>query len=239
MNNIQFYRQMHNMSQKELAKKVNMSPQTIAAYESESRFPSLLSLCNIARVFGVNIDCLISETVRTPCQESIIINDAMDKMSADDRARLLDMMKKAFPNEFGLADEPTVTPIVSDEKETPDNNMYNKTELCDASSRMWNDTITSTFGKKFEKPLIGVIRRICTILVKDAETIALENSRTCVTKTDIYEARNRLLKRQKTIFINKVYEAALNDLIETTTDRLIENLLDIDYKRELDTKKNA
>lgn len=231
---------MHNMTKKELAEKANISIYTLSAYENESRPPTLTSLNNIARVFGVDISCLINNTVRTPCYESIIINNAIEKMSPSDRIRLLKLAETHFPEEFGLSAETNSNDFIPVVEANTDNNMYCKTEICDAGSLIWNDILTSTFGKKFEKPLINAIRRTCCMLIKEAEEEASRQSRPDnIMKSDIYEARNILMKRQKTVYQNKTYEMALNNLIETTAARLIANLSDIDFRKKLAAKKKT
>jgi len=52
-----------NLSQAQLAKKIGLkSSSTIAAYEAGTRFPSLDSLIELARVFGVTTDYLLGVT---------------------------------------------------------------------------------------------------------------------------------------------------------------------------------
>ncbi|TDB68072.1 helix-turn-helix transcriptional regulator [Arundinibacter roseus] len=55
-NNIKIQRAMHNMTQAELAEKVQVSRQTINAIEAEKYSPSLVLGLKIARVFSKAVD---------------------------------------------------------------------------------------------------------------------------------------------------------------------------------------
>lgn len=227
MNNIEFYRKLNNMSRKELANKVHVSVQTITAYEKEIRTPNVQILCDISRIFGVSMDCLLVNAVRTPCREAVIVNDAMSKMTPDNRQKVLDIIKDAYPVEFGMNADMTskntnCIDTINDETDEP---MYGKTTLSNAASEIWNIKLTSYLGKKLDRPLLDMIRRIANMLIHEAEVLAShERENGKISRKDIYNARNILLKRKKTVFSNNVYEFALNELIDTTTNRLIENL---------------
>lgn len=49
----------HNMTQKELGRRMNLSRATIAGYETKSRQPSHEKLASMADIFGVSVDYLI------------------------------------------------------------------------------------------------------------------------------------------------------------------------------------
>lgn len=51
-----------NMSQRELADKINISKNSISLYESGKKFPSLKNLCNLAHVLGASTDYLLGLT---------------------------------------------------------------------------------------------------------------------------------------------------------------------------------
>ena len=51
-----------NLLQKDLAKKLNLSQQTISLYESNRRQPDYLTLQNIATFFNVSVDYLLGRT---------------------------------------------------------------------------------------------------------------------------------------------------------------------------------
>ena len=53
-------RKLHNMSQEELAEKINVSRQTLSKYENGESLPDIEKSKALADVFGVTIDALIS-----------------------------------------------------------------------------------------------------------------------------------------------------------------------------------
>lgn len=57
-NNIKVYRAMHNLTQEDLAKKVNVTRQTIISLEKGSYVPSLELAMNLAEEFNVSIELL-------------------------------------------------------------------------------------------------------------------------------------------------------------------------------------
>lgn len=80
-------RTKHELTQKELAKKLNLQNTAISKYELNERNPDLDILNNIADFFDVSIDYLLG---RTSSQESIVISKEIkadqtpaDKLSED------------------------------------------------------------------------------------------------------------------------------------------------------------
>ena len=57
-NKVKIYRAKHNLTQADLAKKVNVTRQTIISLEKGSYIPSLELAMNLAQVFEVNIESL-------------------------------------------------------------------------------------------------------------------------------------------------------------------------------------
>lgn len=60
-NNILHLRKTNNLTQGELAKKLNYSDKTISKWERGESLPDISMLANIAKIFNVNVDYLISE----------------------------------------------------------------------------------------------------------------------------------------------------------------------------------
>jgi transcriptional regulator with XRE-family HTH domain len=59
-----------NLTQRELARLLNLSPSTIAMYETGQRFPDPETLKKIADFFNVSIDYLLGRTdIRSPVDE--------------------------------------------------------------------------------------------------------------------------------------------------------------------------
>ena len=67
----------HNMTQKELGRRMNLSRATIAGYETKSRQPSHEKLASMADIFGVSVDYLIDgeETLTPVSQHERIIDE--------------------------------------------------------------------------------------------------------------------------------------------------------------------
>lgn len=64
--NLEWIRKKKNLTQEELAKKLGISQQGIAHYESGKREPTLDGLISIAKVLEVSIDDLLTKDFRSP-----------------------------------------------------------------------------------------------------------------------------------------------------------------------------
>ena len=53
-------RKLHNMSQEELAEKINVSRQTLSKYETGESLPDIEKSKALADIFGVTVDDLVS-----------------------------------------------------------------------------------------------------------------------------------------------------------------------------------
>lgn len=62
MNRIKFLREELNMTQQELANKINGAKSTIAMYEKEDRKPSMEVLLKLSEIFNCSIDYLLCKT---------------------------------------------------------------------------------------------------------------------------------------------------------------------------------
>lgn len=62
MNRIKFLREELNMTQQELANKINGAKSTIAMYEKEDRKPSMEVLLKLSEIFDCSIDYLLCKT---------------------------------------------------------------------------------------------------------------------------------------------------------------------------------
>jgi transcriptional regulator with XRE-family HTH domain len=67
MNRIKNLREEFNMTQQELADKINGAKSTIAMYEKEDRKPSMEVLIKLAEIFNCSIDYLLGKSdIRNP-----------------------------------------------------------------------------------------------------------------------------------------------------------------------------
>lgn len=60
-NKIQLYRKQHNLSQEDLAKKLNLSRQTVSQWETSQTIPSIDNLIRLSELFSVSVDELIKD----------------------------------------------------------------------------------------------------------------------------------------------------------------------------------
>ena len=76
----------HNMTQKELGRRMNLARTTIAGYETKSRQPSHEKLADIADIFGVSVDYLIDGDETLPpvslSQHERIIDEKFFRLSS-------------------------------------------------------------------------------------------------------------------------------------------------------------
>lgn len=94
-------RELANMSQKDLADKINVSTVMISQYENNKKMPSRETIKKIAEVFGISSSDLIGDnTEEEQCDEIIILNRAARKMSPENRKKLLEMAKIMFQEDF-------------------------------------------------------------------------------------------------------------------------------------------
>lgn len=99
-------RKQHNLSQSELADKINVSRTIIGNYERNTNMPSIEVIIKMARTFGVTVDFLIGESDNASFDIDIVerINDIqnMDKQTKDVLFNVIDTYiqnfktKKAF-----------------------------------------------------------------------------------------------------------------------------------------------
>ena len=62
MNRIKFLREELNLTQQELANKLNGAKSTVAMYENETRKPSLEILIKLSEIFNCSIDYILCKT---------------------------------------------------------------------------------------------------------------------------------------------------------------------------------
>lgn len=95
-NNLKKIRQDNQITQEELAKKINTSRSNIANYENDKNMPSIEILNKLSEIFNCSTDYLLGKTdVRNPGQKiDDVLNEAMIGMSKKDYDELTDTQKK-------------------------------------------------------------------------------------------------------------------------------------------------
>lgn len=62
---IRHYREINDLTQKELADKLSISPSTIGMYEQNRRIPDIATLTNMAKIFDIPLDVLVGTNQHT------------------------------------------------------------------------------------------------------------------------------------------------------------------------------
>lgn len=84
----------HNMTQRELAEKMNVARTTITGYETKSRQPSFEKLTVLAEIFNVSVDYLINDNdhnITPPIIQNIYREQTIDR-------RVLAIYKRLSPS---------------------------------------------------------------------------------------------------------------------------------------------
>ncbi len=113
MNNMRTLRKRRKLTMKELGKAVGVSESTISLYETGKHEPDIATMQRIADVLGVSVDMLIgrrpsADPEMNPDIDSLFHSDesiylvarGMQKMSEDERYRVLQLAKAVFPEAF-------------------------------------------------------------------------------------------------------------------------------------------
>lgn len=69
-------RKEHSMTQEEVASRVGVSPQAVSKWENDQSYPDIMLLPQIAQMYGVTVDELLS---REPKQEVQVVPEAQRK----------------------------------------------------------------------------------------------------------------------------------------------------------------
>ncbi len=94
--NVKFLRKKHSMSQEDLATRLNIKRSNVAAYESKNVEPRLRIVLEIARIFNISIDALVSQrlsendnyesfsnnSVTAPAENELNIDKDSDQMQS-------------------------------------------------------------------------------------------------------------------------------------------------------------
>jgi transcriptional regulator with XRE-family HTH domain len=94
-------RQAEGLTIRELAKKVDISHNTIAAYERESIMPSLINAYTLAEYFGVPIEYLLKgEKIRSDFNDAelLALFNEIDTLEREDRNIAKKFLKKLVKN---------------------------------------------------------------------------------------------------------------------------------------------
>ena len=107
MNRIKFLREELNMTQQELANKLNGAKSTVAMYEKGDRKPSMEILLKLSDIFDCSIDYILGKSnIRNPeelktvkfANSSGLDTEGLDKDDLEELQRQIEYMKKLKKN---------------------------------------------------------------------------------------------------------------------------------------------
>lgn len=102
-NRIRELRKEKNLTQLELAKKLNVSDRSVGFYESGERDPDTGTLCKLAEIFNCSIDYLLGHTdIRNPYSNE---NKDLLKNLDDDTKKILEDAKNLSPKSKDMLQE--------------------------------------------------------------------------------------------------------------------------------------
>lgn len=91
--NIRKFRLMKKLRQEDLAESANLSTNYVGALERGEKIPSLETFIDIVNALGVSADMILSDVVHTGYEiKSSLLNEKLEKLSADDRSRIYDVI---------------------------------------------------------------------------------------------------------------------------------------------------
>ncbi len=107
MNRIKFLREELNMTQQELANKLNGAKSTVAMYEKGDRKPSMEILLKLSDIFDCSIDYILGKSnIKNPeelknvkfANSSGLDTEGLDKEDLEELQRQIEYMKKLKKN---------------------------------------------------------------------------------------------------------------------------------------------
>lgn len=94
-------RKAAGFTQEELADMCGTHKQNISRYETSKRDPQLDTAAVIAKVLGVSLEYLYyGKEKNDPFPQVIMIGRAAEKMTEEQREKMLQLLRIAFPEEF-------------------------------------------------------------------------------------------------------------------------------------------
>ena len=99
---IKYLRKQANLTQSQLAERLNLSQATIASWENGTRRPDLDLLPVLAETFGVSVDELLgredAEDRPPRTIEARIVSFGMDQLPQDERDRIINVLQAMYAN---------------------------------------------------------------------------------------------------------------------------------------------
>lgn len=95
--NIKHYRERFRLTQEKLAEILEVSPHYIYELERGTRQPSLKMLLQIAEIFHVTVDCLVSENISESNTENKL-NSLISGLTNEQSENLYEILTALFPH---------------------------------------------------------------------------------------------------------------------------------------------
>lgn len=93
-------RKEHGWNMREAAAALGLKYTTYVSYEKGDRQPNSEQLLMIAKFYGVTVDHLLGRDKKSVFPQVTMIGRAAEKMSEEQRDKMLQLLKIAFPEEF-------------------------------------------------------------------------------------------------------------------------------------------
>lgn len=100
MNVLADLRKAQGWNMKEAAAALGLKYTTYVSYEKGDREPNSEQLLSIAKFYGVTVDHLLGRDKKNDIPQVTMIGRAAEKMSEDQRDKMLQLLRVAFPEEF-------------------------------------------------------------------------------------------------------------------------------------------
>ncbi len=94
MEKLKYLRNLNNISQKELAEKLNISRESISKYEKNEQEPSFATLKKIAKYFNVTIDYLLDSS-----DENLVLISKEDLQKLKTASQTIDAIAKKLDSQ--------------------------------------------------------------------------------------------------------------------------------------------
>ncbi len=101
MNRIKELRKKHHMSQIRLSIELEVSQETVSAYEQEKHYPSFQSLVKMSKIFGTSIDYIMGlseECENTNESQKALVLELFNRLNDRQKEKTLSYMEGLIDN---------------------------------------------------------------------------------------------------------------------------------------------
>lgn len=98
MNRIKELRKKHHMSQIRLSIELEVSQETVSAYEQEKHYPSFQTLVKMSKIFGASIDYIMGLSEENKVSDSSLVIDLYNRLNDRQKERAISYMEGLIDN---------------------------------------------------------------------------------------------------------------------------------------------